>query len=59
MPAKVDGPMASNCVPEPDDTPELDDEDATLFWEFIGILRWSTLRTQQQEELETRNKIFV
>lgn len=42
LPGKVDGPMTSSYVPELDGTPELDDKDASMFREFIGILRWST-----------------
>lgn len=41
IPTTVRGPMATNFVPELDGSPELNETDATLYREFIGILRWS------------------
>lgn len=42
IPTSVRGPMVSGFTPELDDSPELNDDDATLYRELIGILRWAT-----------------
>lgn len=39
---KVKTPLPTGYHPEMDDTDELNDEDVTLYQEFIGIIRWAT-----------------
>ena len=41
LPTKVESPMASNYLPELDDSEELDQDGITMYQELIGELRWS------------------